>query len=61
MPKTERAELRSRPAAESSGRRRVAPGSSPSSVAPLPDPATVSRREGLGARCPPMPDHHTPA
>jgi hypothetical protein len=42
-------------------RHRVAPPTSPASVAPLPGPATVSRREGLGARCPPMPDHHSAA
>jgi hypothetical protein len=39
----------------------VAPPTSPSSVAPLPGRSTVSRRERLGARCPPMPDHHSPA
>jgi hypothetical protein len=39
----------------------VAPPTSPPSVAPLPGPATVLRREDLGARCPPMPDHHSAA
>ncbi len=37
---------------------RVASPTSPPSVAPLPGPQTVSRRDDLGARCPPMPDHH---
>ena len=40
---------------------RVASPTSPPSVAPLPGPQTVSRREDLGARCPPMPDHHPAA
>ena len=44
-----------------SSRTHVAPPTSPPSVAPLPGPTTVSRRERLGARCPPMPDHHSAA
>ena len=36
---------------------RIAPPDSPAALAPLPGPATVLRREDLGARCPAHPDH----
>jgi hypothetical protein len=39
----------------------VAPPTSPPSRAPLPGPATVSRREDPGARCLAMADHHPEA
>jgi hypothetical protein len=42
-------------------RPRVAPPTSPSALAPLPGPATVWRRENLGARCPARPDLHPAA
>jgi hypothetical protein len=42
-------------------RMHVAPPTSPSALAPLPGPATVWRRENLGARCPARPDLHPAA
>jgi hypothetical protein len=39
-------------------RTHVTPPHSPASLAPLPGPATVWRRENLGARCPPLPAHY---
>ena len=39
-------------------RTHVAPPTSPTALAPLPGPATVWRRESLGARCPALPDLH---
>ena len=56
MPKTERADRRSRTTQRASrchaAHRDVAPPTSPAAVAPLPGASTVWRRETLGARCP---------
>ena len=56
LPKTERAErARTQRICQVP---HVAPPTSPTALAPLPGPATVWRRENLGARCPALPDPH---